>query len=250
MYPPENIYSGTSGLVLPVKQSEYPPAYRGVSRLTYYASLFNSIEINSIFYKLPKPATVLNWVQSVPGHFRFTFKLSKSITHSKELEYDSSNIDLFMKAIAPAMDKMICILIQFPRGLKINNLKKVDNLLSAIKIASSAIHLAVEFRHPTWYNQDVYNVLDAHDAAMVIHDMQPAPPVAVPNSPMKYIRFHGPGGRYRGSYTNEFLCRYAQLIREWKAEGKTVCYYFNNTMGDAFNNLQALNEMQKSNGKT
>ncbi len=79
-------YSGTSGLVVPVPQALYPPEFKGKSRLNYYASLFNSIEINSTFYKMPKISTVSNWAESVPDEFRFTFKLSKAITHAKGLE--------------------------------------------------------------------------------------------------------------------------------------------------------------------
>src|SRR5688572_17070366 len=79
--------SGTSGLALSIPQAQYPAAFKGASRLTFYGSLFNSIEINSTFYKLPKAATILKWAESVPAHFRFTFKLSKSITHHKGLDF-------------------------------------------------------------------------------------------------------------------------------------------------------------------
>ncbi len=80
-------YSGTSGLVLPVPKLLYPAEFQDKSRLTYYASLFNSIEINSSFYKIPQIPTVCKWAESVPDNFQFTFKLSKAITHAKGLEF-------------------------------------------------------------------------------------------------------------------------------------------------------------------
>ncbi len=79
-----NFYSGISGLVLPVPKAQYPPEFQDNSRLQYYASLFNSLEVNSIFYKLPRSSTIANWVESVPDNFRFTFKLSKTVTHVKK----------------------------------------------------------------------------------------------------------------------------------------------------------------------
>src|SRR5690348_60963 len=92
-------YSGTSGLDLPVRRSQYPPEFQGKSRLQYYASLFNSLEVNSIFYKLPRSSTVANWAKSVPGNFRFTFKVSKTITHVKELKFAAKDVDDFMKTV-------------------------------------------------------------------------------------------------------------------------------------------------------
>src|SRR4051812_43057690 len=90
-------YSGISGLVLPVpNKSLYPPEFRETSRLTYYASLFNSIEINSSFYKVPIAKTVNKWTTEVPDHFKFTYKLWREITHNKELLFNANDVDRFM----------------------------------------------------------------------------------------------------------------------------------------------------------
>src|SRR3712207_4085015 len=95
----ELFLSGTSGLALSIPQSQYPLEYKGASRLTYYGSLYNSIEINSTFYKLPKAATVLKWGETVPAHFRFTFKLPKSITHNKGLTFNSEEVEAFIYTV-------------------------------------------------------------------------------------------------------------------------------------------------------
>ena len=88
----EPFYSGLSGLQLPIHKYQYPPPFENANRLTFYASLFNSIEINSSFYRIPQTATVAKWADSVPENFKFTFKLWKGITHSKGLNFNNEDL--------------------------------------------------------------------------------------------------------------------------------------------------------------
>jgi uncharacterized protein YecE (DUF72 family) len=241
---PGKLYSGTSGLVLLVPQIQYPLAFQGKSRLEYFSFLFNSIEINSSFYKMPKISTVIKWAESVPDNFQFTFKLSKDITHAKGLDFNAEDIEIFMQAIANVGNKNGCVLVQFPPGLKFEKFEKLQNLLINLKAANKQNNwkIAVEFRHTSWYNKDAYDLLNKYNASLVIHDLpSSATPITAPAGGFRYLRFHGPGGRYRGSYTNDFLLEYAEYINEWISDGKTVYCYFNNTMGDAVKNLQTLN---------
>jgi uncharacterized protein YecE (DUF72 family) len=243
---PANFYAGTSGLVLPVSKAFYPPAFQGKSRLEYYASLFDSIEINSSFYKLPQVSTVEKWVASVNNNFHFTFKLSKAITHVKGCDFNDDDVKQFMMATKSVSHKKGCLLIQFPPGLKIDAFENVERLLQRINELqpATAWKVVVEFRHATWYTSEVYAMLTQHNAALVLHDLPAsAPPIDASTADFMYLRFHGPGGRYRGSYSTEFLQAHAQKIQRWLKEHKTVYAYFNNTMGDAVKNLQALNEM-------
>src|ERR1700743_2334408 len=91
-------YAGTSNIVLPVaNKSLYPPAYQQASRLTYYASLFNSLEVNSSFYKLPMAKTVEKWAAEVPADFLFTFKVWQEITHVST--FDSAQVNKFMDVV-------------------------------------------------------------------------------------------------------------------------------------------------------
>lgn len=238
-------FSGTSGLVLPVPQSQYPPAFQGKSRLEYFAHLFNSVEINSSFYKLPKVSKVTKWPESVPDNFRFTFKLSKTITHAKGLEFTQEDVELFMQTVAHIGNKKGCLLAQFPPSLKMEKFDKVKELLKDIAHANKDDwKVAIEFRNISWYNEKVYELLEKYNVSLVIHDVPAsATPVTDSNVNFKYLRFHGPGGRYRGSYTDEFLQEYAMHINSWIKKGKTVYAYFNNTMGDAVGNLQTLNRL-------
>lgn len=244
---PSRIFSGTSGLVLPVAKIDYPPEYQDKSRLTYYASLFNSIEINSSFYKMPMVATVKRWADNVPDYFKFTFKLSKIITHGKGLVFDPADVNKFMHTISYAGNKKGCLLIQFPGGTQAQ-VPKLEDLLVLIRNADSLAEwkLAVEFRHNSWYEEKTYRLLEKYQSVLVIHDI---PASATPQddyeSDAVYLRFHGPGGKYRGSYTEDFLHEYAGYIYNWAIDGKTVYIYFNNTMGDALKNLMALNDRLK-----
>ena len=237
-------YSGTSGLVLPVPQSLYPAEFQGKSRLQYYSALFNSVEINSSFYKNPKASTINKWAESVTENFEFTFKLSKNITHIKGLDFKPEDIKNFIETINFIGNKKGCLLAQFPPGLKIEASKQLQKLLDIINLANNTEgwKIAVEFRHSSWYNDEVYDMLIKNKASIVIHDLPASATPIKTLGNVVYLRFHGPGGRYRGSYPDDFLLTYSKYIKAWMGEGKTIYCYFNNTMGDAVKNLQTIND--------
>lgn len=240
-------YSGTSGLVLPVPNKElYPPEFKDKSRMAYYASLFNTIEINSSFYKVPMAATVGKWAGSVPDHFRFTFKMWREITHNKGLTFNPVDVEHFMQTIDQAGGKKGCLLVQFPPSLKITSIRQLEKLLTCILEADpdKQWKVNVEFRNETWYHEDTDELLQHYDIGLVQHDKAKSA-TSTFDSPGKflYLRFHGPGGDYKGSYTEDFLYEYAEYIRNRNEEGKLVYVYFNNTMGAAIKNLMTLNSM-------
>ena len=237
---PLNFYCGTSGLVLPVpnKQS-FPEAYRTGTRLTYYASLFSSLEVNSTFYKIPKPSTFAKWTTEVPPDFRFTIKLWKGITHQPDLAFDPADIDRFMQTAATIGPKKGCLLIQLPPGAKADNTAQLQNLLEHLQ--PTDWKLAVEFRNTSWYTRSTDDLLERFSATRVLQDMpgsfnwQP-----MTNTSTIYMRYHGPAGDYRGGYSNDQLKNSAANIKIWLKEKKEVYVYFNNTIGDAIPNAQYL----------
>jgi uncharacterized protein YecE (DUF72 family) len=240
-----SFYSGTSNLLLPVpnKQS-YPPEFQDKSRLTYYSSLFTSIEINSSFYKIPMASTIRKWAQSVSDDFKFTFKLWREITHTKGLIFTPEAIRNFIHVINNVEDKKGCLLIQFPPSLVNDHIDQLEQLLIAIRNADPLKQwkIALEFRNPSWYNDETYDLLNQFDASVVLHDMPSSvTPFLDQPSDLVYLRFHGPNGGYRGSYNDDFLYEYAQYIKDWKEDGKMVFAYFNNSMGEAVKNLITLN---------
>lgn len=236
-------YSGISGVALPMTRSQYPPEYQGKSRLQYYASLFNSVEVNSIFYKLPRTSTVANWRESTPDDFRFTFKVSKTITHVKELNFSNEDVKAFVNTVEEIGHKKGCLLAQFPPSLKIDRINELQNLLEAVGEATNdSWRIAMEFRNTSWYEREVYELLNEFNVTLVMQDI---PASATPLSSLigdsVYLRFHGPEPRYRGDYSDDHLRKYASMIQNWMKDGKTVFAYFNNTMGSAVKNLQTLN---------
>jgi uncharacterized protein YecE (DUF72 family) len=239
-----HFFSGLSGIQLPVPKYKFPPEHQTSSRLSYYATFFNSIEINSSFYKIPMKSTVGRWAESVPENFRFTFKLCREITHAKELNFDKVEVERFIEATSAVGQKKGCLLLQFPPGLQGGHLHQLANLLDTMKTADSNAEwkIAVEFRNKTWYTEDTFDLLESYHATLVIHDIPAsATPMTSAPSSVIYVRFHGPTGNYRGSYPHAFLREYAAYVKGWVTEGKSVYLYFNNTAGDAFNNLKTLN---------
>jgi len=238
-------YSGTSGLVLPVTNKQlYPVEFQDKSRLTYYASLFNSVEINSSFYKVPMASTVAKWASEVPEDFRFTFKLWRDITHNKGLVFNHLDVEHFIRTIDQVGAKKGCLLVQFPPSFKAVFINRLHELLTAIVNSDPERKwkVLVEFRHNSWYQDDVYELLNDHGIGIVVHD-KPSSETPYMDSELEfsYLRFHGPNGDYRGVYSNDFLLDYAERIRDLHHEGKKVFVYFNNTMGDAIKNLISLN---------
>lgn len=233
--------------MLPVRNKLfYPEEFKDKSRLCFYSSIMNSIEVNSSFYKVPMASTVKKWAEDVPETFRFTFKLSKEITHNKELAFDPQAVSAFMEVISFVGDKRGCVLVQFPPSVRIGNLKQLELLMSVLRKSDPHYtwNIALEFRHVSLYSDVVYRLLEDYRMAMVIQDKPPAvTPMMESELPFVYLRFHGPGGSYRGSYEDELLYEYASYINDWISEGKTVYSYFNNTMGEAISNLFTLSDL-------
>lgn len=243
----KEVYFGTSGLLLPVPNKQfYPEEFKDKSRLSYYGSLMNSIEVNSSFYKIPLVKTVQRWAESVPENFRFTFKLWREITHSKGLAYKEEDVIRFMDVISAAGGKKGSLLVQFPPSITYSNRLQVEKLLGVIKMAdpSDQWDLAVEFRHSGWYREETASLLFDKKSGIVLHDKSPAvTPFNFHESDFVYLRFHGPGGDYKGSYDDATLSEYAGYIREWHEDGKRVYVYFNNTIGNALQNLRHLRDL-------
>ncbi len=233
---------GTSGLVLREPNKEaFPAEFRAGSRLTYYAAQHNSIEINSSFYKVPMAATFKKWADQVPEDFRFTLKLWKGVTHQRNLAFQVEDIQAFMQAADQVGEKKGCLLIQFPPGLSAIHMDRLKVLLK--EICRFGWKTAVEFRHTTWYISETYRLLDTYHASMVLQDMPAAKMMSFHGkATFVYLRFHGPAGDYKGSYSPVVLQEHAEKIAAWLSEKKDVYVYFNNTIGDAVANLDFLRQ--------
>lgn len=239
------LFMGTSGMVLPYKnKSFYPDEFSGKSRLEVYGLLNNSIEINSTFYKIPRRATLAKWNESVPAGFKFTFKLTRTLTHTRGLPFPPEDLSRFMDALS-VIDprKRGCILVQFPSSFKFQQWKLFTTLIDKLGVLNEnqQWHIAIEFRDGSWYRDETYSFLGQRAICIVVHD-KAGGTFAVDDTTAKqvYVRFHGPEGDYKGSYEEAFLYEYATYIRTWLDARKEVFVYFNNTMGNALLNLKTL----------
>lgn len=242
----KNLYLGTSGISLPYRnKSEYPVEFQEKSRLQFFSTLTNSVEINTSFYTIPMPKTVEKWTTEVPEDFKFTFKLWRGITHNKGFEYDPDDVKKYMATVEMAGEKKGSLLVQFPPSLKIDKMLRVRNLLEEIKDeADNSWDIAAEFRNATWHREDFYEMLNGLKVGLVIHDKHGNENNQFDQEVrFRYLRFHGPNGDYKGSYSDALLMEYAELISEWLSDGNTVYVYFNNTAGNAFGNLVTLRAM-------
>lgn len=236
-------YIGTSNVVIPGNKDSFPPSFQSKSRLSYYSSLFNSVEINSSFYKTPLQKTFERWSAETEEEFRFSIKLTKAITHAKELKTDLQLIEKFMMSARGIGNKKGCLLVQFPGKITLDYFKNVEEILYKISQQDPAHewNYAIEFRHPTWYTSETWELLDEYGAGMVLQDKPKAKMLELRgNARFIYLRLHGPKGDYKESYSDKFLTIWAGTIGMWLNQGKNVYTYFNNTIGNAFENAQTL----------
>jgi uncharacterized protein YecE (DUF72 family) len=219
------ILIGTSGWSYPHWRGPfYPRGLRHASRLAYYAERFDSVEINSTFYRLPERKTLRTWHDAVPGGFIFAVKASRFITHRKKLNAPAPALGSFFRRIEALGEKLGPVLFQLPPRWRCNR----ERLESFLGLLSRDFRYAFEFRDASWLTQEVYDLLARRDAALCIYELAGYRAPTVATSSLVYVRLHGPEGPYQGRYDRRALAGWAKTIRAWSAEGRSVCCYFDN----------------------
>jgi uncharacterized protein YecE (DUF72 family) len=206
----------------------YPREVPDRARLEFYASRFDTAEINASFYRLPSEKMVEGWASRAPAGFVFAWKVSRFITHNKKLKDCAEPIALVFGRMAPLRGKEGPRLIQLPPQLRRND----ERLKDFLGLLPPGRH-AVEFRHDSWYDPAVFQILTDHDASLVISDHHSAPAPWVRTASWVYVRGHGPGGRYFGRYPDAELALWTSHIAQWRAQGLDVFAYFDNDVKSA-----------------
>jgi uncharacterized protein YecE (DUF72 family) len=210
---------------------------RGLSQkkwLGQAAATFDSVEVNTSFYRIPRPETVEAWQAATPPHFVFALKLWRGITHYRKLKAAGDLTERFLEsgeALAP--ERRAPLLIQLPPNQG-KDLPKLEEYVDEWRrLAPTAWEIAVEFRNSAWLEPDVYESLNRLQVALCIHDMAGKGDTDTPNqAPFVYVRRHGTaGGRYAGSYSPERIGYDAGRIAGWVREGRRVYVYYNNDIG-------------------
>lgn len=202
----------------------YPPQLPQRQWFARYTELFDTVEINNSFYRVPDAAVFDAWRKAAPPGFCYALKFSRYGSHRKKLLDAPDTIAYFMERAGRLKGTLGPILVQLPPRWKIN-LERLDLFLKA---APKRRRWAIEFRDESWLTDETYKLLRKHKAALCIHDMIPDHPWVV-TTRWTYLRYHGV--RYAGNYSNEFLSREAQRIRHCLSQGTDVYAYFNNDIG-------------------
>ncbi|WP_235181765.1 MULTISPECIES: DUF72 domain-containing protein [Sphingobium] len=190
----------------------------------FYAEQFDTVEINNSFYRLPSPETVDKWREQAPSGFCYAAKANRYLTQMKKLRDCEEPLERMMASFAHFGDSLGPVLYQLPPHFTLD-LPRLEDFL---RIAPRHPVPVFEFRHPSWYVDEVYALLERHGAAFCVHDMpgSASPRLAVGTT--AYVRFHGTTGKYRGSYSRERLEDWAEWMKARSREGQTVWAYFNN----------------------
>jgi len=210
---------GTSGWAYDHWQDVfYPPDLPKSRRLDFYQKEFDTVEVNSTFYRLPGDAAVEGWCDQAPEGFRYAVKASRFLTHMKRLLDPEEPLDRFLQKANLLEEKLGPILFQLPPRFRVN----LERLEAFLDLLPSSHRYALEFRDASWYAAEVYELLERHDVALVLHDSENAPAPQQLTSELVYVRFHGPGKDYQGDYPEHDLASWVEPIGRWRSEGRDV----------------------------
>jgi uncharacterized protein YecE (DUF72 family) len=223
------------------RERVYPRGLPASRWLTYYAELFDTVEVNNTFYRLPKRESVATWVEESPSAFLFAVKASRFLTHMKRLTDMGQGVHRFYERIEPLVrsPKMGPVLWQLPENFHRND----ERLASALARLPPGRH-CFEFRHPSWFAEEVYALLREHAVALVIGD-HPRRLFQTHEltAGWTFIRFHhGSRGR-NGNYSERELEDWAARVDEWRGTVEVYAYFNNDWNGYAVRNGLALREM-------
>ena len=233
------LHVGCSGWVYPAWRGDlYPEGVAQRRWLAHYAQQLDTVEVNSTFYRLASPKAVEGWVEQTPSKFLFSVKASRYMTHIKRLQGVAERAKPFYAPLE-AMSrsgKLGPVLWQLPANFHRDD----DRLASALEALPDGRH-CFEFRHESWFDDEVYALLRAHGAALVIGDDPERP-----DHPRKltadwtYLRFHR-GSRGRdGNYSASELDLWARRIAQWRRRADVFAYFNNDQSGYAPRNALAL----------
>jgi uncharacterized protein YecE (DUF72 family) len=220
------------------RETVYPKGLPAKRWLEHYAEIFRTVEINNTFYRLPNLSAVEGWAEQTPDDFVFTVKASRYLTHIKRLTDMKVGVERFYERIHPLISagKLGPVLWQLPGNFRRDD----ERLVSAIEQLPAGKH-CFEFRHPSWFTGEIYDLLRANGIALVIGD-HPERPFQTHEitADWTFIRFHyGHRGR-NGNYSESELRDWRRRIDSWSASTEVFAYFNNDWNAYAVKNAQFL----------
>lgn len=211
------IWIGTSGYQYPEWQgSFYPDKLSKAKMLTYYAERFSTTEVNYTFKSIPSEKTVKRWTDETPDAFRFSLKAPQRVTHFAKLRNCADVIEFFMAQVGALGPKLGPILFQLPPTLKAD----VAVLADFLGATGSKMRAAFEFRHESWFAEEIFETLRKHNAALCIADTDDLATPIIQTADFSYFRLR------REDYTTAELKRWAKEVKKAAdGTGDTFVYF-------------------------
>ena len=209
--------------------------------LELYAEHFDTVEVNSTFYRLARRPAVAAWVEQTPEEFTFAVKASRYLTHIRRLVNIGDGIKRFYEPIEPLIEsrRLGPVLWQLPENFHRDD-DRLDGWLQALP---PGMH-TIEFRHPSWFAREVMDALRAHGVALTIghHPKRPFQTLDA-TADWRFVRFHyGARGR-RGNYSDRELSEWAAKVKRWRHNEAVFAYFNNDWQGFAPANARTLRKM-------
>ena len=237
------ILLGTSGWTYDSWAGPFYPA--GVPRarwLEFYAEHLPTVELNASHYRWPRDTAFSGWHERLPAGHEMAVKAPRALTHARRLQSPERWSEIIERGLRLLGDRAGPLLLQLPPAMERDDAR----LEHALTTLPPWIRVAVEFRHPSWLDDEVFGLLERHRAAYVVMSGAKLPCVLRATSDLVYVRWHGPSHEhlYAGSYSEDDLHWWADRLREWEGAGHRVYGYFNNDQfGYAVANAIRLREL-------
>ncbi len=233
------LYAGTSGWAYPSWKPEFYPAKLPQKNfLQHYATQLNTVEVNFTFRQLVKETTIQKWIAESPAGFRFGVKAHQVITHIKRLKGTADFVPRFLSTIEPLAraEKLGPLLFQLPPNLKADS-KLLEEFLATLPRAAAS---AFEFRHASWFTDEIFNLLQSHNRALCVAETEERVTPDVVTADFCYYRYRKP------TYTVEERRAMVERLREHLGQGRNVFAYFKHeeTPEGALYAVEILKEIQ------
>jgi uncharacterized protein YecE (DUF72 family) len=222
----------------------YPDGLAQSKWFDYYNNRFKTLELNVIFYRFPRLSFLETWYKKSPEIFSFSVKAPRAITYYKKFNNAEQFIADFYGTIQEGLkDKLGCVLFQMPPQM-VYTAEKLEQIINSLDPAFTNV---VEFRNETWWAQEVYNKLSAHNITFCGMSHPELPDDVVQNTKTVYYRFHGVPHLYKSKYYIEALQKIAEEIDGNKATKQAFIYFNNDIDGSAITNAAEMEECVESN---
>lgn len=232
-----NVRIGTSGWMYDHWEGIlYPPGLPKRKWLPFYAQFFDTVEINASFYHLPREKTFERWYEETPPSFLFAVKASRYITHVKKLKDVTEALYLFYRRVEFLREKCGPLLFQFPPHFSFHR-EAMESFLCEL---SPSFQYVFEFRHPSFFCEELYDLLRRHNVALCFADTPSFPYAEVVTTSFVYLRLHGARSLYTHRYNEDELRFWAEKIKGWEGEYRVYCYFDNDYAGFAVENALTL----------